>query len=67
MQIDEMINLDEMGSLKSSMETLQETLLNNHRIDPNLYIEYDVEKRTARFSRQGCSYRTYGNFRCKRL
>lgn len=40
----EMINLDEMGSLKSSMETLQETLLNNHRIDPNLYIEYDVKR-----------------------
>ena len=28
----EMINLDEMGSLKTSMESLQETLLNNHRI-----------------------------------
>ena len=40
----EKINLDEMGSLKSSMETLQETLLNNHRIDPNLYIEYDVKR-----------------------
>lgn len=40
----EMINLDEMGSLKTSMETLQETLLNNHRIDPNLYIEYDVKR-----------------------
>lgn len=40
----EMINLDEMGSLKSSMETLQETLLNNHRINPNLYIEYDVKR-----------------------
>ena len=40
----EMINLDEMGSLKSSMETLQETLLNNHLIDPNLYIEYDVKR-----------------------
>ena len=40
----EMINLDEMGSLKSSMESLQETLLNNHRIDPNLYIEYDVKR-----------------------
>lgn len=40
----EMINLDEMGSLKASMESLQETLLNNHRIDPNLYIEYDVKR-----------------------
>lgn len=26
------------------MESLQETLLNNHRIDPNLYIEYDVKR-----------------------
>ena len=33
-----------MGSLKHSMESLQETLLNNHRIDPNLYIEYDVKR-----------------------
>ena len=40
----DMINLDEMGSLKTSMESLQETLLNNHRIDPNLYIEYDVKR-----------------------
>ena len=40
----EMINLGEMGSLKNSMESLQETLLNNHRIDPNLYIEYDVKR-----------------------
>lgn len=40
----EMINLDEMGSMKMSMEALQEELLNNHRIDPNLYIEYDVKR-----------------------
>ena len=40
----EIINLDEMGRLKTSMESLQETLLNNHRIDPNLYIEYDVKR-----------------------
>ena len=40
----EMINLDEMGSMKMSMEALQEELLNNHRIDPNLYVEYDVKR-----------------------
>lgn len=40
----EMINLDEMGSMKMSMQALQEELLNNHRIDPNLYIEYDVKR-----------------------
>ena len=44
MCIRDRINLDEMGSLKTSMESLQETLLNNHRIDPNLYIEYDVKR-----------------------
>ena len=40
----EMINLDEMGRLKSSMEALQEELLSSHRIDPNLYVEYDVKR-----------------------
>lgn len=40
----EMINLDEMGSVKMSMEALQDELLKNHRIDPNLYIEYDVKR-----------------------
>lgn len=40
----EMVNLDEMGSMKMSMEALQEELLSNHRIDPNLYIEYDVKR-----------------------
>lgn len=40
----EMINLDEMGNMKMSMEALQEELLGNHRIDPNLYIEYDVKR-----------------------
>lgn len=40
----EMINLDEMGNMKMSMEALQEELMKNHRIDPNLYIEYDVKR-----------------------
>ena len=40
----EMVNLDEMGNMKTSMEALQEELLHNHRIDPNLYIEYDVKR-----------------------
>ena len=38
----EMMNLEEMGNLKESMVLLQEELINNHRIDPNLYVEYDV-------------------------
>ena len=40
----EMVNLDEIGNMKTSMEALQEELLHNHRIDPNLYIEYDVKR-----------------------
>ena len=40
----EMLNLDEMGCLKESMELLQDELMNNHRIDPNLYVEYDVKR-----------------------
>lgn len=40
----EMINVEEMGSLKESMELLQAELLKNHRINPNLYIEYDVKR-----------------------
>ena len=39
----EMLNLDEMGCLKESMELLQDELMNNHRIDPNLYVEYDCD------------------------
>lgn len=40
----EMMNLEEMGGLKPSMEALQDELMRNHRIDPNLYIEYDVKR-----------------------
>lgn len=39
-----MMNLDEMGELKHSMLDLQDELMRNHRIDPNLYIEYDVKR-----------------------
>ena len=44
MSDNEMVNLDEMGSLKASMEAFQQELLHGHRIDPNLYIEYDVKR-----------------------
>ena len=44
MSDNEMLNLDEMGCLKESMELLQDELMNNHRIDPNLYVEYDVKR-----------------------
>ena len=40
----EMLNLDEMGTLKDSMELLGEELMNGHRINPNLYVEYDVKR-----------------------
>ena len=40
----EMINLEEMGSLKESMKALQQELLHGHRIDTNLYLEYDVKR-----------------------
>ena len=40
----EMLNLEEMGNLKDSMELLGEELMNGHRINPNLYVEYDVKR-----------------------
>lgn len=40
----EMLNLEEMGNLKDSMELLGEELMNGHRINPNLYVEYDVKE-----------------------
>ena len=40
----EMLNLEEMGNLKDSMEFLGEELMNGHRINPNLYVEYDVKR-----------------------
>ena len=33
-----------MGTLKDSMELLGEELMNGHRINPNLYVEYDVKR-----------------------
>ncbi|MCD7835787.1 MAG: citrate/2-methylcitrate synthase [Lachnospiraceae bacterium] len=42
--VNEMPGLDELGSLKGDMEVLQQELQKNHRIDQNLYIEYDVKR-----------------------
>lgn len=39
-----MMNLDEMGALKVDMKKWEEELMKNHRIDPNLYLEYDVKR-----------------------
>lgn len=40
----EMLNLEEMGNLKENMHLLEEKLKERHRIDPNLYVEYDVKR-----------------------
>lgn len=40
----EMISLEEMGTLGADMLRLEEELMKNHRIDPNLYVEYDVKR-----------------------
>lgn len=39
-----MMNLDEMGALKVDMKQWEEELMKSHRIDPNLYLEYDVKR-----------------------
>lgn len=42
--LNEMMSLEEMGDLRSSMEILQQEFMKNRRIDPNLYVEYDVKR-----------------------
>lgn len=44
MSDNEMMNLDEMGALKVDMKKWEEELMKSHRIDPNLYLEYDVKR-----------------------
>lgn len=44
MSENEMMALEEMGELKDTMELLGEELMKNQRIDPNLYLEYDVKR-----------------------
>jgi len=44
MSHNEMLIVDEMENIKESMQLLEKTLMNNHRIDPNLYVEYDVKR-----------------------
>lgn len=63
----EMLNLEEMGNLKDSMELLGEELMNGHRINPNLYVEYDVKEVFVISAGKGCSDRAYRDFRCNRL
>ena len=40
----EMMNLEDMGAFKQDMIRLERELMKNHRIDPNLYLEYDVKR-----------------------
>lgn len=40
----EMLNLDDLGTLKPDMIRLEKELMMNHRINPNLYLEYDVKR-----------------------
>jgi citrate synthase len=40
----EMLDLHEMGDLRHDVEILREKLMENHRIDQTLYVEYDVKR-----------------------
>ena len=40
----EMMNLSEDDKLKDVMKKLENILMDNHRINPNLYVEYDVKR-----------------------
>lgn len=40
----ETYQLDTVGDLAKKMKSLEEELVNTHRINPNLYVEYDVKR-----------------------
>lgn len=40
----EMLNLEDMQAFKKDMLRLEEEVMKNNRIDPNLYVEYDVKR-----------------------
>lgn len=44
MSDNEMMSIEGMKDLEDMMEKLEQELLKNQRIDPNLYIEYDVKR-----------------------
>ena len=44
MSKNEMLAIEEMENIKESMKQLEDALMKGHRIDPNLYIEYDVKR-----------------------
>ena len=40
----EKMKMEDIEELKHDMDVLEEQLTHNHRIDPNLYLEYDVKR-----------------------
>ena len=40
----ELLVVDDLGEIKNDVNILEKELLNNHHIDQNLYIEYDVKR-----------------------
>ena len=44
MQKDERMTFEEMEDLKREVDILEKELMKHHRIDPNLYVEYDVKR-----------------------
>jgi citrate synthase len=44
MRESEMMSLENLGELRGDMEQLEKELMKSHRIDPNLYVEYDVKR-----------------------
>ncbi len=40
----EMLSLDDLGALREDFQFLKDKLEHNHRIDQNLYLEYDVKR-----------------------
>lgn len=40
----EMLVVEDLGEIKKDVDLLEKELLNNHHIDQNLYIEYDVKR-----------------------
>ncbi len=40
----EMLSLDDLGALREDFQFLKDQLEKNHRIDQNLYLEYDVKR-----------------------
>ena len=68
----EMLDLHQMGDLRQDVEILRERLMNNHRINQDLYVEYDVKRGLRDSSGKGvltglteisdvCAYRMEGD------